>query len=304
MNQTIPQIDLIAHGHTLSTAPTRLGWLNPSDPATPIDDLRAQYRAQGYLWLKGLIPPEKVWQFRERYFEAFRDTGLLKPGTAAVDGIAADHVATNPPQLRERDAEIARWTVYEAFCLLPEIIDFYEVFLGGRTYLHKRKLIRWTAPGSDKTTPAHYDLVYLRGGTDKSLCTSWIPIGDTPVEMGGLIYLDGSDTAGREIEAEFRVKNADLPPDEQLSAYNRNMGEGGWLTNDLPALADKLDSRWLIANYETGDMVVHSPYMIHASTMNQRPDGRMRLSTDIRYQLADDKIDQRWASDWYPGDNL
>ena len=30
--------------------------------------------------------------------------------------------------------------------------------------------------------------------------------------------------------------------------------------------------------------------------------GRIRLSTDIRYQLVQDEIDKRWATDWYPGD--
>jgi hypothetical protein len=44
--------------------------------------------------------------------------------------------------------------------------------------------------------------------------------------------------------------------------------------------------------------------MIHASTGNVSPDSRMRLSTDIRYQLVSDKIDQRWAQDWNPDDGL
>ena len=122
--------------------------------------------------------------------------------------------------------------------------------------------------------------------------------------MGGLIYLEHSDATGRKIEAEFRVKNADLPPEERLSAYNKNMSEGGWISDDLPALAEKTDSRWLIADYEAGDVVIHSPYMIHAATTNQDAEGRMRLSTDIRYQLVNEPIDERWRHDWHHDDNL
>ncbi len=122
--------------------------------------------------------------------------------------------------------------------------------------------------------------------------------------MGGLIYLEGSDAFGRIKEAEFSRANANLPPEKRISAYNENMTRSGWLTEDLPSLADKLDTRWLMANYEAGDMVVHSPYMIHASTENFSLDNRMRLSTDIRYQLVSDQIDQRWAKDWNPDDGL
>ena len=40
-----------------------------------------------------------------------------------------------------------------------------DEFLGGLSYLHKRKIMRFTLPGTPTVTPAHYDLVYLRGGT-------------------------------------------------------------------------------------------------------------------------------------------
>ena len=122
--------------------------------------------------------------------------------------------------------------------------------------------------------------------------------------MGGLVYLEGSDGWGRQKEAEFTALNADLPYEERMSAYNKNMTLGGWLTKDLPSLAERLDTRWLVADYETGDMMVHSPYMIHAATTNQNSVGRMRLSTDIRYQLVRDEIDPRWRDHWRPADDL
>ena len=124
-------------------------------------------------------------------------------------------------------------------------------FLSGLSYLHKRKLLRHTMPGSEAVTPAHYDLVYLRGGTDR-IVTAWIPIGDTPVEMGGLVYLQGSHTEGTKLEAAFREKNAELSPEERINAYNKNMTEGGWISKDLPDMAERFDTRWLIADYEAG----------------------------------------------------
>ncbi len=296
---TILDFPLVSNGYTLATTPNRLGWLTPSDPQQPIEALRDQYHTQGYLWLKNLISSDEVLELRRRFFTAYADSGLLMPGTDPAQGIySGAAVGRSKTTLYE----VVRWAAYEAFCLSKPIRDFYEAFLGGAVYLHKRKIVRMSKPGDPGCTGAHYDLVYLRGGTDR-LCSSWIPIGDCPVDMGGLIYLEGSDAFGRRKEAEFALLNADLPPQERISAYNRNMN-AGWLTKDLPAMANELDSRWLMADYEAGDMVIHSPYMIHASTMNVNSEGRMRLSTDIRYQLVSDDIDTRWGKDWSPDDGL
>ena len=51
-------------------------------------------------------------------------------------------------------------------------------------------------------------------------------------------------------------------------------------------------------------MMVHSPYIVHASTMNVDPLRRIRLSTDIRYQRVRDEIDSRWSNHWTLDDML
>jgi ectoine hydroxylase-related dioxygenase (phytanoyl-CoA dioxygenase family) len=199
--------------------------------------------------------------------------------------------------------EVVRSAGFEAFCLAPRLWRFMDDFLGGLSYLHKRKLLRYTRPGQAFSTPAHYDLVYLRGGTNR-LVTAWLPIGDVPVEMGGLTYLEGSHAVGRRMEADFHAASGELSPQERISAYNRNMSEGGWISKDLPDMANRFDSRWLIADYEAGDVVLHSPYMIHAATANDDPAGRIRLSADIRYQNVRDEIDPRWTNHWSLDDML
>ena len=292
-------VALYSNEYTLP--PDRLGTLTPSDPNNDINDLREQFKAQGYLWLKGILPRAEVLGFRKRYFTALQSTGMLAPTSQPIDGIDSG------AEISKRDVqritmEAVRWAAYESFCLLPEIWQFYEKLLEDAVYLHKRKILRHVRPGSQSATGAHYDLVYLRGGSD-SVCSSWIPLGDIPVEMGGLIYLEGSDAYGRQQEAAFNAKSHDLTPEERVSAYNKNMTSSGWLTKDLPALAEKANSRWLTADYEVGDMVIHSAYMIHAAT-NNTSDNEIRLSTDIRYQRITDEIDARWQNHWSLDDML
>jgi len=293
---------LVADGRTLSPAPDRLGQLEPTDPGIGIAAIRELYETQGYVWLKGFLRREAVIAFRGWVFSHLAATGLLEPGSDPAIGVAS--AAASDKSLAERRLmSIVRSTAYEGFCAQPRLARFLDEFVGGLSYLHKRKIMRFTRPGTPTVTPAHYDLVYLRGGTSR-VVTVWIPIGDVPVEMGGLAYLEGSHRIGRRMEAEFEKSNAGLTPEERISAYNRNMTEGGWVSKDLPDMAERFDTRWLVADYEAGDIVLHSPFMIHASTTNQDSGRRLRLSTDIRYQNVDDEIDARWNNHWSLDDML
>jgi hypothetical protein len=51
-------------------------------------------------------------------------------------------------------------------------------------------------------------------------------------------------------------------------------------------------------------MVIHGAYTIHASTNNIDTQGRIRLSTDIRYQRLREEIDMRWNNHWSLDDML
>lgn len=295
-------VDLIANGKLLSTAKNRLGYLTPTDPSVGVETIRKLFAAQGYVWLKGLLPRRDVVDFRGFVFSHMADTGLLKPGLDPSHGIAA--AGTFDRQLTDRRLmSLVRSAAYEGFCAQPPLSRFMDKFLGGLSYLHKRKIMRFTQPGTSVATPAHYDLVYLRGGTSR-IVTAWIPLGDISVDMGGLVYLEGSHAIGADMEARFNRDNAGMDAQERISAYNRNMAEGGWVSKDLPEMAERFDARWLIADFEAGDVVLHSPYMIHASTTNQSLDGRIRLSTDIRFQNVDDEIDARWGNHWSLDDML
>lgn len=298
----VPPVALTANGKALSTAPNRLGYLMPTDGCAGIEAIRELFGRQGYVWLKGLLPRGDVIDFRGWVLSHLAESGLLMPGHDPSLGIAA--VGAFDRQLADRRLmSLVRSTAYEGFCAQPLMACLMDAFVGGVSYLHKRKIMRFTQPGTSVATPAHYDLVYLRGGSSR-VVTAWIPIGDIPVDMGGLVYLEGSHVVGAAMEAQFMKDNAGLSAGERISAYNRNMGEGGWVSKDLPDMAERFDTRWLMADYEAGDVVLHSPYMIHASTTNQSLTGRIRLSTDIRYQNVDDEIDARWGQHWSLDDML
>lgn len=292
----IPE-ELYSNGYRLEAI--QLGCLEASDPSEALEVLQRRYQEQGYLWLRGFLPREDVLGYRRLFFTAFKALGMIKG-----DALEAVYGGQETPDLVSKILmEQVRSATYESFCLQPKLVHFLDAFLHGPSYLHKRKIIRYTKPGDPNATGAHYDLVYLRAGTDR-FCTVWIPIGDCPVEMGGLVYLEGSHAKGQDMEAKYNRKNTDLSPQERISAYNKHMSQEGWISKDLPGLADRFQSRWLIADYQAGDILLHSPYMIHAATINNDPLGRLRLSTDIRYQNVRDEIDARWSNHWTLEDML
>jgi ectoine hydroxylase-related dioxygenase (phytanoyl-CoA dioxygenase family) len=201
---------LKAGGKVLDASPHRLGRLRPSSAGEGTDVLRRRLKQDGYLFLRGFLDREAVLDFRGYVFEHLRDAGIVAAGGDARLGLASgsegDRVLTN-----KRLMELVRSAAYEAFCAQPKLWRFMDEFLGGIAYLHKRKLLRHTLPGTPAVTPAHYDLVYLRGGTDR-IVTAWIPIGDIPAEQGGLVYLEGSHAEGVKLEAEFRQKVSSCRP--------------------------------------------------------------------------------------------
>jgi ectoine hydroxylase-related dioxygenase (phytanoyl-CoA dioxygenase family) len=293
---------LHANGKDLDRSPDRLGWLTPTAADTPPTTLRDRYHDHGYLWLKGFLDPQEVTSFRAYVFRHMCDVGLLAPGSEPALGLSSGQAHLKDHADRKLMA-LVRSAAYEAFCVQPRLWTFMDEVLEGLSYLHKRKIMRYTRPHTATVTPAHYDLIYLRGGSSR-VVTVWIPIGDVPVEMGGVCYLEGSHALGRQMEAEFTRNALDLTPEERISAYNKKMTEGGWVSKDLPDMAERFNTRWLVADYEAGDVMIHSPFMIHASTTNVDPKNRIRLSTDIRFQNVDDEIDIRWNNHWSLNDML
>ena len=194
----LPQLQ--AAGKRLATTPNRMGWLQPTPGDAPVATIRQRLREQGYVWLKGFLPPAEVQGFRAQVFGHLNAAGFVAaPLTGTARGSAGDKELAN-----RRLMEFVRSARYEAFCMHPRLWQFMDELLEGLSYLHKRKIMRYTLPATPQVTPAHYDLVYLRGGTDR-IVTAWIPIGDVPVEMGGLVYLEGSHALGVKMEAEFRA---------------------------------------------------------------------------------------------------
>ncbi|TIB73777.1 hypothetical protein E3Q06_01492 [Wallemia mellicola] len=295
-----------------------VAFLKETAKDAPIDVIRERYENDGYVLVKGLLPIEVVRKMRRDYFEFVKCTGILKEGTDSVDGIftggppnkfggpgsANTGEGTLDPQQVEflkRATEAHYSEFYDEFQKTPELYEFARKITGWQNILLlQRQMLRTNVKGSEATA-VHYDQIFLRGALPTSL-TAWIPIGGCNVEGGSLIYLEKSHEIGREIENDFSERAKDFTPEERLSAFNSNMMRGGILSDDAQGFGKVYGRRWLVTNYEDGDVIFHQPYMIHASSVNETD--KIRLSTDLRFVNPDEDFDRRWTNKWYVGDGL
>lgn len=192
---------------------------------------------------------------------------------------------------------------YTQFCEISELREFVRRFTGWeKEIMLQRTMLRAFVPDSE-LTPVHYDQMYLRGGPPTSL-TAWVPIGDVSLEGGGLMYLSDSTSIGQSTEDEFARNSGNLTEEERVSAFNKNMNDGGFLSRDTVEYGKGVGRKWLIAEYETGDVIFHNPFMVHASCKNKDPEGKIRLATDLRFCEAGRPFDERWMKVYRPLDGL
>jgi ectoine hydroxylase-related dioxygenase (phytanoyl-CoA dioxygenase family) len=254
------------------------------------DLVRRRFAEEGYVLIRGALDRDAVLDLRESYFSRF-DSSLFADGTTPRDGIfsgvdpdglAAYGTAGHPAYDLVRSAE------FDAFSRTPELRSIAETILGGPAELLPRRILRHFQRSAQRASRAHVDFDYMNHGSDK-VVTAWIPLGDCPIECGGLVYLERSHTIPR-AELEQLRDHTDRPHDRRP------------ISNDLGMTARVLGGRWLWANFQAGDVVLHSPHIVHASLDNMSD--VMRLSADVRFRRRDAQPDERWNSDWSADDGF
>lgn len=273
--------------------PDQVGKLRPSSPTEPIDTLRERYNQNGYLFLKGLIPRDEVLAARASYFESMSVTGVLEPGTKPVDGLfnkSADPLdfpnigagaaansrlsTTDKARIfedRSVKAHTDEWYIGSSDGKVPGFVNnatlrnFVARFTGWgdeNTLGLKRTLLRNNCP-TNRAIGVHYDQIFLRYGEPTSV-TAWVPMGDIRVNGGGIIYLEGGEQIGAQIEQTFSDKAmaAGMTEEEMKYAFNKNMTSTGFLCDGPADFSRRYDRKWLTAEYEAGDVVLHKPHQV------------------------------------------
>lgn len=300
VTQACAGLTLKSRGYALDQSDEALGFLNEfhDNPVANVEEARAAFVRDGYLYIKGFWPREGILAVRRKLCDRMAAMGVLKSGHAPLEAIpqvegihSADKVSASLEGVVENVPEI------QDFLYRGRIVEFFGHFLGGEILHYDYIWFRAMAPGFG--TVPHCDLVYMGRGT-ANLYTAWVPWGDIDLRTGGLIILEESQKKSEQIGAYLRrdvdeyCMNRAIPKHLDLQATTDNKVWGGWLSKNPVTLREKLGGRWLTSpHFEMGDVLIFSTKLVHASLDNQSD--HFRMSSDTRYQRADEPADERWV---------
>ncbi len=290
--KTLDALRLSSAGIELDTSPEKFGELRRSDDvANDFEQLRARMKRDGYLFLPGYLQRDEVMAARRAITDELRAQHCLDENFPADDAIPR---AAAPLVIR---ADLTSAPALQKLLYDGAMMRFYESFLGGAVRHFDYTWLRVIPPGAG--TPPHMDIVYMGRGTT-NLFTSWTPLGDVPLSMGGLMVLENSHLHEK-LNRNYGSKDVDKFCKNRRAEDWSEMGGGGnirssgALSPNPARLRERLGGRWLTADFAMGDLLIFSMFTVHASLDNQS-DG-LRFSSDSRYQLASEPADERWIGD-------
>jgi Phytanoyl-CoA dioxygenase (PhyH) len=211
------------------------------DPAA----LRARLAADGYVFLRGLLPADRVGTAGDRVAEALHAGGWTAAGSPRLRPAAGPLEALADPAYRTAVTSLA----FNALPYLAPLRATVRRILGPAAFSYPVKVLRAVAPESpaERTSGRYIHRDYLGAGVQDML-TTWIPLADVPAALGGLAVRPGGH------------RGRPRPPRLLTGA------EPGWATTD----------------YRVGDVIIFHCLTPHAALPNAGR--RLRLSADCRWQ--------------------
>lgn len=215
--------------------------------------LRGRLAADGYLFFRGLLPADEVRVAGAAVAGKLHSGGWISgQGTpAGLPRAAGVADALADPAFRAAVISAA----FNRLPYLPPLRGVVRRVLGEQAFSYPVKVLRAVYPERPQTLTkgryVHYD--YGVGGVQDML-TSWIPLMDIPVQLGGLAVQPGGHLR--------RLQRPRL----------LRPGEPGWATT----------------GYRPGDAIIFHCLTPHAALPNQGQ--TLRLSGDFRWQLPDQPV--------------
>jgi hypothetical protein len=250
-------------------------------------------RTNGYIFLPQFLGRERVRAARKALIDNLESTGALAFGFDPMEGIHRTGATIGFAGGRLENV-FANWQPIHDVLYSGPMLSFFEHFFEGSVRHFDYTWARQVGPGP--ATPVHSDVVYMGRGT-RELFTAWTPMGDNGFDLGGLILLEGSNNHQGLAKSYWKSDVDSYCVNKPAAkAWGKSWGTGGYLHGTPEQLRRALGARrWLTADYKMGDVLIFSVFTVHGGTDNHT--NRIRLSTDSRYQRADEPADERWIGE-------
>ena len=228
------------------------------------DAARSRFDRDGYLFVRGLLPPPVVEDLRRQFLTVLRDADWIAADSPPADQIAdLSAFAVEPePEYQRVYNQLYRVPDFHAMQHRSELLDLVGALLDAPVIPQPRVITRVLFPErTAHTTPAHQDFVPVQGAADT--ITAWIPLSDLSAEMGGLEIAAGSHRHG-------------------VFDFVPALGAGG------TEITDPLHGAWVGGTFQQGDVLLFHSMTVHRGA--PATGSRLRLSVDLRFQRLADPI--------------
>jgi hypothetical protein len=240
------------------------------------DALQTRIAEDGYLLIRGLHDRDEIIEGRRVLVHRLAEEGQLVEGSDPMEALIRPDA---PGAFGGGDKDLTHAPAMRQVLEGDRVMSFFSHFLGGPALTYDYKWIR--AVANPHYTGAHYDVVYMGRGT-RNLYTCWTPFSDIGLEDGPLAVCVGSHNFEK-------VKQTYGEMDVDRDHVH------GWFSNDPVEIVDTFGGKWCTAEFRMGDALIFGMYTMHASINNMSK--CCRLSSDTRYQLASEPVDERWVGE-------
>ena len=240
-------------------------FLDSTDISDQPSELNTRMQRDGYLFIRGLLPPDALESLRLQMIGIARDAGWVDRDSPLEKGVAnLDRFCVEPePKYMQVYEHFYRLEEFHAVQHHPSLLGLVEGLAGEPVMPHPRIIGRIIFPQREAyTTPAHQDFVAVQGAVDTY--TAWIPLSDVPPQLGGLQLAAGSHLSG-------------------VYDFRPALGAGGL------EIVDPLAGRWVNTPFEQGDVLLFHSMTAHKGLPNTTD--ILRLSLDARFQRIADPIE-------------
>jgi len=247
-----------------------------NDAKNDPEELRRRMDDEGYLFFKQLLNPDNLLELRRQILTTLQEGGWLIAGTDPMDGIADVTKQCTEGDRKYTDVyhKVQKLEAVHRSAHWPETLGMMEKIMGRRGMPVPHQVVRlWFPKYTKYTTPIHQDFVHFQGHFNN--LTVWAPIGDCPIELGGLAVIPGSHKVGKVLDHHFALGAGGLNLDVEEEATRH------------PEVA----SGWYSTNYEVGDFLTFPALTIHKALPNVTED-KMRVSLDNRYNPVGESISE------------
>ncbi|WP_186399810.1 phytanoyl-CoA dioxygenase family protein [Stappia sp. P2PMeth1] len=247
----------------------------PADAGT--DELRAVFGTHGYVFVRGLLPPDLVRRAREDILSVHAIMGEVDDRYPLAEGRASHRSNRADINVRAARRAILRSDALQQVVRSERIGQVIGALLDGP--VRPWDFIWPRVMGKGSGSGLHQDAPFLRGPAPEAVMSVWTPLGDIDPHQGGLVLLDGSQDC-QLYRTEYGVLDADAD------------ANFGWYADRLDGIRQDACGPWRTTSYRMGDVVIFGLFMLHGALDNTTD--FLRVSVDSRWQRSDAVVDPRW----------